>query len=313
MTVSSPSSVESVQQYLLALIPTALSVPAAALERAFEASAASNPELDALAAFANEEQQLVLYIAKSRTGAVSLCPEVTYSHGGSGAVLIKKDHGALKASRLVAEQVQFAVLCGPRAEPIADPTDQAAAATTAADAGEDADSTTTAAKTANATEGSGSRNVGTDVLSSMYSFVQLGFNPLLRSFAANKQPTAEDTVTTAGDDAGTTTTTATNNASEAAEPEARELPESLRMALPLISKRMNELGFAMRSCLETLEVPEVTLVIDPVVAEAVAKQQAMGGRPDATLEELGLGEDVRDATMLNRLQVSLAFVKEKIS
>jgi len=73
---------------------------------------------------------------------------------------------------------------------------------------------------------------------------------------------------------------------------------TLGKAIPSVGKKVHELEYALRGILNRLEIPEVRLAIDPTIVTASENML----ESTQSLDELGLGEDVRDTQMLNRLQ-----------
>ena len=136
-------------------------------------------------------------------------------------------------------------------------------------------------------------------LETIYSFVHHGFAPLLRSYETkiSEEENGSGEVKNGEPDAG--------------ESQVQVKDSALQRNLPIIRKRLNELDYAMRTCLQSMEIPEVNLSIDPMIAAVLEKHGEAAKKGNANLEELGLGEKVRDVKMLNRLHAGVnRWVKE---
>ncbi|GBG31493.1 Dynein heavy chain, cytoplasmic [Hondaea fermentalgiana] len=322
------ATMEALRAYVCAVVPATLG----ASEEAVRAGWLANVDADAgevdddsdraVETFVTEPGQQVLYVERQADGSVRFSSEVGFGGlGCAGAVLVKRQPFALApiknnnnndddddddnnndngkgetASRggpdgqqedrgsdnfRMCDKVRYAVLNMA----------QSSAATPA-----------TPSTDPNAAAGEDSSSTVDDVVGGVYDYIHFGLGPLLRSY-------------------GTVMTSAPSRAAGSAEDEGGEasgsspmpsmppMSEAMRQALPLISKRMNELEYAMRSCLQSMEIPEVRLAVDPVVSEALAR--AGGSADGKPLEEIGLGEDARDVKMLNRLQAGVnRWVKE---
>ena len=133
-------------------------------------------------------------------------------------------------------------------------------------------------------------------LETIYSFVHHGFAPLLRCYET-KLSEDEGGVAEVKQGEG--------DAADGVKDSA------LHRSLPIIRKRLNELDYAMRTCLQNMEIPEVSLPIDPIIAAVLEKHGDDVTKGNVSLEDIGLGENVRDVKMLNRLHAGVnRWVKE---
>jgi len=267
-----------VEVYLAAVLPATLGVRAESLRpEATESASAVGAEegVSPLVAFAGEQAD-ALFVEVTPDGGVTFSLEVAFAEGRPCAVLFKSNSGALKSDVPLSSQLHFAVLGAQK--PFRDtqePLSASTATSASMDSEEDEKESSVVFEQQTSSDDPASGSFAT--LTGVYNYVHLALSPLVRSFTTVK--------TTSGKLQG----------------EEDVLPQVLRQGLPLISKRMNELEYVMRSCLQSMEIPEVKLVIDPVIESALA---SLNGRNlnDVSLEDLGLGEEVRDAKMLNRLQ-----------
>ena len=139
----------------------------------------------------------------------------------------------------------------------------------------------------------------------MYSLVHNGFSPLLKSYAS-------------------TVANSKKSSFAAYEETIKGFSESdktsLEKNLPVLSKRLNELEYAVRTCLHNMEIPEIELEVDSLILAVIEEhcnniQTKVSTSDNPTysfnLEELGLGEAVRTPAVLNRLQSGVnKWVKE---
>lgn len=78
-------------------------------------------------------------------------------------------------------------------------------------------------------------------------------------------------------------------------------PEALKSGSA--GKLLNGLGYAMQSDVESIEIPEAQVQIDLVAVEACKKQLVTS--TELGLDELGLGKDVRDVKIPDRVQADV--------
>lgn len=288
------NSLDNLQNYLHALIPASLMVDSGSIDRALRSNSTSSEELNTINNFITDPKQQVLYICKQRDGSILFLPEVTYSSGTSSAVLIKRERRKIEHSCAIAEQVNFAVLNGPPRTSINQKEDIEHNIETPTNDGTNTNDNL----------------LGSNPLSSMYSYMNFGFSPFLKSFSMNAESAlkiSNEAMEEPNERPGSPNLD--TNEQDEENSSSKDIPEALKQSLPTISKRLNELNYALKSCLDSMEIPEVKLLIDPVVVEAYNKRLAAG--KELSLDEMGLGEDVRDDKMLNRLQAGVnRWIKE---
>ena len=101
----------------------------------------------------------------------------------------------------------------------------------------------------------------------LYSLVHSAFAPILRSYSARQAATGE---------------------------------QGGKQGLPTVSKKFSELEYALQACLQSMEIPEVSLQIDPLIAKAAIKAAA-SKRRSLSLEDMP-AEAASDSNYLNSLQ-----------
>ena len=113
----------------------------------------------------------------------------------------------------------------------------------------------------------------------LYGYVHHTFTPLLRSYALEMR-NENDEVGGGGDASGSS---------------------GLKQSLPMLGKKLQELEYALKTCMQQTEIPEVVFNLEPEIVECVGKEEKEG---HLGMEELGLESIQDDAKMLKEEQVN---------
>jgi dynein heavy chain 1 len=132
-------------------------------------------------------------------------------------------------------------------------------------------------------------------LENMYQYLHHGFNPLLRSYASRLAAGGTNSAAATGGFEEHEGGAAHTSAAEAAD--VQERSRELTLSLPVITKRLNELEYALQTHLQNIEVPDVRLAIDPLISSALGDSTAA----IANVQDLGISDELNDKT-LNRIQ-----------
>eukprot|EP00945_MAST-04E_sp_MAST-4E-sp1_P001635 g1635.t1 len=111
----------------------------------------------------------------------------------------------------------------------------------------------------------------------LYGYVHHTFTPLLRSYALEMR-NENDEVGGGGDASGSS---------------------GLKQSLPMLGKKLQELEYALKTCMQQTEIPEVVFNLEPEIVECVGKEEKEG---HLGMEELGLESIQDDSTLLKRLK-----------
>ena len=126
-----------------------------------------------------------------------------------------------------------------------------------------------------------SRNVSgdSDSFEVLYGYLHHMFAPLLQSYVLKLQQ---------------------NSNGEPNNTESKEFTSAgLKQSLPILGKRIQELEYALKTCMQQTEIPEVTFNIEAEINAFVAREETEG---HLTMEELGIDSLQEDSALLKRLK-----------
>ena len=113
----------------------------------------------------------------------------------------------------------------------------------------------------------------------LYGYVHHAFTPLLRAYALE--------IRNDSDEAGAQGTIMDSSSG------------GLKQTLPLLGKKLQELEYALKTCMQQTEIPEVVFSLEPEIVQAVSKEEEEG---HLGIEELGLEGLQDDSSLLKRLK-----------
>ena len=116
----------------------------------------------------------------------------------------------------------------------------------------------------------------------LYGYLHHMFAPLLQSYVLKLQQ---------------------NSNGEPNHTESKEFASAgLKQSLPILGKRIQELEYALKTCMQQTEIPEVTFNIEAEINAFVTREETEG---HLTMEELGIDSLQEDSALLKRLKKSV--------
>ena len=113
----------------------------------------------------------------------------------------------------------------------------------------------------------------------LYGYLHHMFAPLLQSYVLKLQQ---------------------NSNGEPNHTESKEFASAgLKQSLPILGKRIQELEYALKTCMQQTEIPEVTFNIEAEINAFVTREETEG---HLTMEELGIDSLQEDSALLKRLK-----------
>ncbi len=114
----------------------------------------------------------------------------------------------------------------------------------------------------------------------LYGYLHHMFAPLLQSYVLKLQQNRDNDGSNGGDSKDLTS-------------------EGLKQSLPLLGKRIQELEYALKTCMQQTEIPDVVFNIEPEVITYVSREESEG---HLSMEELGIDSLPEDSALLKRLK-----------